>query len=180
MNDGVERAAREVQQQSRVACPGCGLLLDAEHGPTHRYVTASSACWRYFSELLATCYSAADRLNFRQLIVDAYAAQHPGEGRREQVQSVGIHLMTLCLFLEHGVDPSQGSDLHQRMIRRPKFHRIEPQASTHLTVRHVPLEGTAENARERAYEWSRAVWSLYSENHDSVRLWLGEAGFEVR
>jgi hypothetical protein len=32
-------------------------------------------------------------------------------GRREQVQSVGVHLMTLCLFLERGVDPSLGSDL---------------------------------------------------------------------
>ena len=143
-------------------------------------MTASPACWRYFSELLATCYSATDRLNFGQLILDAYAAQHPGEGRREQVQSVGIHLMTLCLFLEHDVDPSRGSDFHQRMIRRPTFHRILPQGATHLTVRHVPLDGAAEDARDRAVEWSRAVWSLYSENHDTVRLWLRDAGFGVR
>ena len=143
-------------------------------------MTASPACWRSFSELLATCYGAVDRLDFRQLIVDAYAAQHPGEGRREQVQSVGIHLMTLCLFLEHGVDPSRGSELHQRMIRRPNFHRIQPQGPTHLTVRHVPLAGPADGARQRAYEWSRAVWNLYADHHDTVRVWLKEAGFDVR
>lgn len=161
-------------------CPGCGLLLDVEHGPTHRYMTASPACWRYFSELLATCYSEADRLSFRQVIVDAYAAQHPGEGRREQVQSVGIHLMTLCLFLEHEVDPSRGSELHRRMIRRPTFHRILPKESTRVTVRHVPLDGPAGNARNRAFEWSRAVWTLYSDDHETVRSWLREAGFDIR
>lgn len=81
---------------------GMRLPSAAQEGPTHRYLTASPACWRSFSQLLATIYSAVDRLAFRQLVVDAYAAQHPGEGRREPVQSVGIHLMTLSLFLEHG------------------------------------------------------------------------------
>lgn len=176
-----EAAVRLGDDQAPVpaACPGCALLLPADGGPTHRYMTASPACWRSFSELLATCYGDPDRLEFRQLIVDAYAAQHPGEGLREQVQSVGIHLMTLCLFLEHGVDPSQGSKLHQRMIRRPNFHQIEPQGRTDLTVQHVPLVGPAEDARERAYAWSRAVWKLYADDHDVVRVWLNEAGFQV-
>jgi len=44
---------------------------------------------------------------FHQLIVDAYAVQHPGGGDRRAVQSVGIHLMTLAMFIEDGVD--QGS-----------------------------------------------------------------------
>ena len=86
--------------------------------------------------------------------------------------------MTLCLFLEHGVDPSQGSKLHQRMIRRPDFHQIEPQGHTDLTVRHVPLVSPAQDANDRAYEWSRAVWKLYADDHDVVRVWLNEAGFQ--
>lgn len=143
-------------------------------------MTSSPACWRSFGEVLATCYGDPSRLEFRQLIVDAYAAQHPGEGLREQVQSVGIHLMTLCLFLEQGVDPSQGSMLHQRMIRRPSFHQIEPRGRTALTVQHVPLEGSSEDARARAYEWSHAVWNLYADNHHVVKVWLAEAGFVER
>lgn len=142
-------------------------------------MTASAACWRSFSELLATFYSSSDRLVFRQLVVDAYAAQHPGEGQRVQVQSVGMHLMTLCLFLEHGVDPSLGSALHRRMIRRPGFHRIEPLGLARLDVRHVPVEGPADIARERAYEWAQAVWDLYGDDHGTVRLWLHQAGFDL-
>ena len=178
MSRFAEAATREVQ--GLTTCPGCGLRLPAEQGPTHRYMTASPACWRSFSELLATLYSTSDRLVFRQLVVDAYAAQHPGEGRREQVQSVGIHLMTLCLFLEHGVDPSRGSDLHQRMIRRPNFHRIEPTGPSHLNVRHLPLDGSAKDTQKRSYEWAQAVWDLYADDHGTVRAWLNEAGFELR
>lgn len=162
------------------ACPGCRLVLATEDGPTHRYLTASPACWRSFTDLLATFYSAADRLTFRQLVVDAYAAQHPGEGDREQVRSVGIHLMTLCLFLEHGADPALGSGLHRRMVRRPVFHRIEPRGRSDLTVRHVPLDGPATAALERSSEWAWAVWGLYADDHETVRSWLREAGFDLR
>jgi hypothetical protein len=45
-------------------------------------------------------------MTFHQVIVDAYAAQHPGDGALpQQVQSVGLHLMTLCLFLEMPTTP---------------------------------------------------------------------------
>jgi hypothetical protein len=160
-------------------CPGCGVRQPHEEGPTHRYLTSSAVCWRAFGELLATCYGDENRLPFCQLVVDAYAAQHPGQGQREQVQSVGIHLMTLCMFLEHGVDPSRGSDLHRRMIGRPTFHRLVPRDVAGVNLLHVPLEGSAEQARARAYDWSRAVWDLYSADHDTVRAWLSAAGFEV-
>jgi hypothetical protein len=151
-----------------------------EDGPTHRYMTSSVACWWAFGELLATCYGDESRLSFRQLIVDAYAAQHPGQGQREQVQSVGIHLMTLCMFLEHGVEPSLGSDLHQRMIRRPAFHRLTPCDVSDVNVLHVPLGSSAAEAKARAYEWGQAVWDLYSADHDTVRAWLNAAGFDLR
>lgn len=75
------------------------------------------------------------------------------------------------------MDPSRGSELHQRMIRRPDFHRIEPGGTSDLNVRHVPLDGTAVQARTRAYEWAHAVWDLYREDHGTVRVWLDEAGF---
>jgi hypothetical protein len=161
-------------------CPGCGLQQPREDEPTHRYMTSSAACWRAFGELLATCYGDENRLSFRQLIVGAYAAQHPGEGQREQVQSVGIHLMTLCMFLEHDVDPSLGSDLHQRMIRRPAFHRLTPSNVSDVNVLHVPLGSSAVEARARAYQWGQAVWDLYSADHDTLRAWLNAAGFGLR
>lgn len=160
-------------------CPGCGVRLPDVDGPTHRYMTSSPACWAAFGALLAADYSSAERREFHQVVVDAYAAQHPGEGQREQVQSVGIHLMTLCLFLEHGTDPALGSALHRRMIRRPEFHRIAPSGTSPLTVVDVPVDGPPEVARAAAFAWGRAVWDLYAHEHDTVRGWLAQAGFQT-
>src|SRR5688572_24525153 len=90
-------------------CPGCGVALPAETGPTHPYMLGSPACWRGFGELLAAQYSEPRRMGFHQVVVDAYAAQHPGGDDPRAVQSVAIHLMTLALFLERGVDPALGT-----------------------------------------------------------------------
>ncbi len=160
-------------------CPGCGVRLLPVDGPRHRYMTASPSCWAAFGQVLAADYASRDRMRFHQLVVDAYAAQHPGEGRREQAQSLGLHLMTLCLFLECGVDPALGTELHQRMIRRPTFHPLRPSGTSRLTVLHMPVEGSAGTARAAAYEWGQAVWDLYAHEHPTVRRWLHEAGFSL-
>jgi hypothetical protein len=160
-------------------CPGCGLRLPSYDGPTHPYLTASPACWREFGLRLAADYTDPERMAFHQLVVDAYAGQHPGEGDRRQVQSVGLHLMTLCLFLEHDTDPALGAELHRRMIRRPSFRRLVPGNPT-LPVLHVPVTGSAAVARTATYEWGRAVWEQYVHEHDTVRGWLAEAGLDPR
>lgn len=160
-------------------CPGCGLEQPPLPGPTHRYLTASPACWRAFGALLAVGYATPGRRPFHQVVVDAYAAQHPGEGLREQVQSVGLHLTTLCLFLEHGTDPALGPRMHRRMIRRPVFHRVEPVGRSPVTVVDVPLGGAPDDARRAAHAWGRAVWGLYAHEHATVRRWLDDAGFDV-
>ena len=117
-------------------------------------------------------------MSCHQLVVDAYAAQHPGSGLvPQQVQSVGLHLMTLCLFLEHAADPSRGSALHQRMVRRPTFRRLERSGPGAMTWAHVPTAGPVDVVRRAAYAWAEAVWDTYRVEHPTVRAWLREAGF---
>src|SRR3954468_22910078 len=95
-------------------CPGCGLDLPPAVGPTHPYIGASAECWRLYGIVLERAYrSERDML---QLVVDTYACQHPGGESRKATQSVGLHLTTLSLFVEAGVDPRRGSELHQRMV----------------------------------------------------------------
>jgi hypothetical protein len=113
---------------------------------------------------------------FHQVIVDAYAAQHPGGDARRQVQSVGLHLMTLCLVLEHGADPRAGTRLHRLMIGRPAFHRLSRSGPGSLTLLHVPLVGDGEAARRGAWEWAAAVWESYRQEHHTVREWLRATG----
>ena len=159
-------------------CPGCGGVFSPDDGPTHRYMQSSPGCWRVFGELVAADYSAAERMSLHQVVVDAYAAQHPGEGDRRQVQSVGLHLMTLCLFLEHDVDPALGPELHRRVIAGPAFHRLSRNGPGELTVAHVPAEGAIADVRRAAYEWARAVWTSYEPAHETVSEWLRVAGFD--
>ncbi|MEJ5913322.1 DUF5946 family protein [Pseudokineococcus sp. 1T1Z-3] len=114
--------------ESRAArCLGCGALLPplpAQAVAPHPYTTAFATCWSAYGQLLAAQYTDPARMLFHQLLVDAYVVQHPGDpttGERDRrvVQSVGIHLMTLCLFFEHEADPAEGTGLHRRMVARP-------------------------------------------------------------
>lgn len=143
-------------------------------------MTSSAGCWAGFGEVLAGDYASRRRMRVHQLVVDAYAAQHPGDGALpQQVQSVGLHLMTLCLFLEAGTDPALGTALHRKMVRRPTFTRLERSGVGELTWRHLPQGGSTQAFRDAAYEWAESVWCTYEEAQPTVRTWLRDAGFDL-
>ncbi len=159
------------------ACPGCQVRLQVIDAPTHPYMTCSPACWARYGDLLAAQYTDPLRMAFHQLVVDTYAVQHPDGADAHAIQSVGIHLMTLCLFLERGTDPSLGTRLHRRMVDRPVFHQLEaPPARGRLTMLDVPLEGDAAGARAAAYAWARDVWTAWETHHPTVREWVDKSG----
>jgi hypothetical protein len=158
-------------------CPGCGAVLAAREGQPHVYMTGSPACWAAYGELLAAQYNDPERMRFHQLVVDTYAVQHPGGHDPRAVRSVGIHLMTLCLFLEDGTDPALGTRLHRRMVARPVFHRLTPpEQRGRLTCLDVPTSGPAPQARSRVYAWAEDVWAAWAVHHDTVRGWLIVSG----
>lgn len=158
-------------------CSGCGVRLPAVNAPVHPYMTSSPACWLRYGNLLAAQYSNPKRMAFHQVVVDAYAAQHPDGDDPRAVQSLAIHLMTLCLFLEDGIDPSQGPRLHRRMIDRPVFHHLEaPPSRGRLTMLDVPLDDTPANARRAAYAWAEEVWTAWVTHRQTVRDWIDESG----
>ena len=73
-------------------------------GPVHTYVPSSPGCWKAFGEAQA---DEAERFSYppvHRVVVDAYMAQHPGDGSdRRDRQSVFLHLVGLCATLEHGL-----------------------------------------------------------------------------
>jgi len=87
-------------------CPGCGLLLPAADGPTHSYIGASAACWALYGQVLAIEAGTYRQPAWHRLTVDAYAVQHPGIPERRSIQSVCVHLISLCLMLEHDISPA--------------------------------------------------------------------------
>ena len=162
---------------AETTCPGCCVRLPAVHAPTHAYMTCSAACWLRYGELLAVQYADRRRMRFHQLIVDSYAVQHPDGDDPRAIQSVAIHLMTLCLFIERGIDPSAGAQLHRRMVCRPVFHRLEPPASRgRLTMLDVPLSANPDAARAASYAWATDAWASWAAHHQTVRNWVDESG----
>jgi hypothetical protein len=140
-------------------------------------MTCSPARWIRYGDLLAVQYASPRRMAFHQLVVDTYAVQHPDSDDPRAIKSVGIHLMTLCLFLERGTEPSLGTRLHQRMVDRPVFHQLEPPSSRgQLTMLDVPLEGDPEVARVASYAWADDVWQTWMSHHPTVREWVDKSG----
>lgn len=159
-------------------CPGCGAVLPRVDGPGPEYLLASPACWAAYGELLAAQYQDPARRGFHQLAVDAYGVQHPGPVHEHRaVQSLALHLMTLCLFLEHGVDPALGSDLHRRMADHPVFAPLDPPVGRGgLTVLDVPAHAAPGDVRVAVRAWAAGAWDAWHTHHPTVRSWLAASG----
>jgi hypothetical protein len=151
-------------------CPGCALDLPPAGGPTHPYIGASPECWRLYGIVLERAYRSEQ--DVLQLVVDAYACQHPGTESQKATQSVGLHMTTLSLFVESGVDPRRGSELHQQMVGRVPFHWLEPPTQRgDVTVATVAAMHMPGEYAEAAWLWARDVWRAWAAHHETVRKW---------
>lgn len=157
---------------ARTRCSGCGAVVPSSPGPTHRYIGASPGCWAIYGNVLTREYRELGRPPEHRLIVDAYAAQHPGRESLQAVRSVAIHLIALHLVLERETPLGQISLILRRYSKRPEFHWLTPpETMGDLTI--VDVRG----AREReAYArlcvvWARSVWDAWANHHEVVRSW---------
>lgn len=173
----------------REPCPGCGALLPRVDGPTHRYIGASPACWAIYSALLAggtpgveiltppplptTPAALLPEFAAGELLVDAYAAQHPGEPSPQAIQSVAVHLLALHGVLERGVAPGKALWIRLRAVRkRGVFRWLEPPSFRDtLNIVHVAGAGPAERqSRMAGYVGSvYGVWAAAYE--ETIAAW---------
>jgi hypothetical protein len=151
-------------------CPGCGLAYPQGGVPTHAYFGASPGCWARYGVLLAREYADAALMRWHRLTVDAYAAQHPGVPGRRSAQSVHVHLVGLCLALEHGTEPAAIATAMQRMADGRTHAWLEPPAlATAVGLPEVieAVEGPGYGDTVRA--WAEAVWQAWSPHHSTIR-----------
>jgi len=96
---------------------------------------------------------------------------------RRTLQSVGLHLMTLSLFVEGGADIREGPRLHKRiMANRPVFHWLEPpRFAGGLTVADVLGARDAHEHGELVWAWARGVWGAWAAHHSVVREWIEQS-----
>jgi CTP:molybdopterin cytidylyltransferase MocA len=160
------------------ACPGCGARY-APHptDETHAYIGASPACWAAFGELLAREFQDRAYGRLHRHTVDVYAVQHPGQDARRERQSVAIHLIGLCHWLEHGLDASRVIAATQAMLKvdRPEWPWLEPPIEYEVTVRDVLTAESGSEHERLVRAWAERTWEAWVAHHDLVRRWAAEA-----
>jgi hypothetical protein len=155
------------------ACPGCGLVLPDRDGPVHPYLGCSPPCWALYGEVLARDYGNPAYFRVHQLTVDAYAVQHPGVPERRTIQSLALHLITLCLVIERGADPDDGPALHRRLAKGPGFRWLEPPRPLgRVTVADVHRAASAAEHERRVRTWAADVWAAWEPHHATIRDWI--------
>ena len=178
----VARHAPDVDTAADVAalgepCPGCGALLPSHpDGPTHEYLGASPACWMAFGELAAREFGEVGYGQLHRHSVDTYAVQHPGDDGRRQRQSVAVHLIGLCHWLEHGLSAAQLTPITQRLTADKRdWPRLEPPAWYDMTLPDL-LHATDADAHARLVRrWAESVWQAWSWHHHQIRTWAEES-----
>ena len=153
-------------------CPQCGAVVPDVDGPVRAYVPSAPGCWMTFGEVQADemqrfRYPAAHRL-----VVDAYIAQHPGDGTdRRDRQSVFLHLVGLCAVLEHRMPADRVSDFFRRLVQRGEDFPVLRRSTGPGELTVTSLIGAVDLAdyERRARAWADAVWLAWSEHHSLIR-----------
>lgn len=153
------------------ACPGCGALVPEAVGPSHAYIGASPGCWAAWGEVQARSFRHPASAAIQPLAVDVYAAQHPGAAERRAIQSVWVHLVSLCLILEGGRSPADGIRAKQLLLAGPRaFARLEPPAPRYsMTVLDVAAVTDPEAVADVVARWARVTWESWRPHHDAIR-----------
>jgi hypothetical protein len=155
-----------------VRCPDCGAVVPdvPELRTGHTYVGAIAGCWAAYTELMGRQLCDPRLAGVHMLAVDAYMAQHPGTPGRQAAQSVWVHLVGLCLVLEHGIDVVMSARAKARVAAPDAtFEWLAPPASlgpvTVLDVLAAPdADGGAAVRR-----WAESVWAAWSPHHSAIR-----------
>lgn len=160
-----------------MTCPGCGLEGDHAGVPFPAYIGTTSRCWKLYSETLALLSGDHWDSGVNRLMVDAYAAQHPGPPGRQADQSVAVHLVGLHLMLEVRLPPDRTTRTLDGLLRKMRqYPRLERARSAgELTIADFAGLSKPDDAEVLAERWARAVWDSYSDHHATVRTFAGIA-----
>lgn len=160
------------------ACPGCGAFFPVlSAGAMHPYIGASAGCWAAFGELLAREFQDPGYGWIHRHTVDVYTVQHPGVDGRRQRQSVAVHLIGLCHWLEHGLSMVQLNPITQRLASEGgrEWPLLTPPATYGLTVLDALAAPDAVEHGRLVRRWAESVWQAWAAHHELVRQWANEA-----
>jgi hypothetical protein len=158
-------------------CMWCKARLPTFDGPTHAYMESTPSCWAAFGRVLAREYSDQSFFSVHRLTVDSYAVQHPGQPGRQSVQSVGVHLVRLCLFLEHRLTAENANSAMTRAAKQKSSYTwlAPPLSLGPLTVADVDAASSVAEHQALVKRWAAQMWDVWQLHHSVVRSWVSSA-----
>jgi CTP:molybdopterin cytidylyltransferase MocA len=159
------------------ACHGCGArFLPQVPDETHAYLGASAACWSAFGEVLAREFGDITFGRVHRHSVDVYAVQHPGHDDRRQRQSVALHLVAICHWLEHGLGMERLNAVTQRLANEDRpWPWLAPPDGYPMTVVDLLSARTGPDHVALVRRWAEATWAAWSAHHATARAWARDA-----
>lgn len=139
-------------------------------------MTSSPACWAAFNTVTAREFADPGLMPVHRLAVDVWAVQHPGDGSRRAIQSVGLHLARLWVQLDRGLSGEAANDAMLTFARREAdLPELPPRPAFAMTVADM-LDAKHPDAHAAAVRrWAAAVWADWADQHDFIRRWANTA-----
>jgi len=164
---------------TRVECPQCGAPVPDIDGPVHKYVPAAPGCWKTFGEVQADELQRFGYSPAHRLVVDAYMAQHPGDGSdRRDRQSVFAHLCGLYARLELDLPAAATTDVLGRVVASrddfPVLRRDD--GPGRLTILDMIGSRDVDIYDQRARAWGEAVWRSWTSHHGKIVVAVSDVG----
>jgi len=158
-------------------CMWCKGMFPSLDGPVHEYMESTPGCWASFGRVLAREYEDQRLFGVHRLTVDAYAVQHPGVPSRQSIQSVGVHLLRLCLFLERGLSPEKANHAMLAAAKnKAQYVWLEPPSSLGVhTVADVEAAIGIEAHEAAVRAWASQMWDVWSPYRSKIRVWASAA-----
>ncbi|MBE2199241.1 MAG: hypothetical protein IAE79_11575 [Anaerolinea sp.] len=161
-------------------CPGCGALFPPQTGAMHQYIGASTACWGLYSALLNGGEPPLAPGQFNALLVDAYAAQHPGQPSPQAIQSVAVHLLTLYGVLVRGLPPQRALWVRQQAVstkhggKDGRYSWLTPPDLTQtIAIAAIVAQPTPAARTALVEQYVRVVWQVWAGYEGVVGAWYG-------
>lgn len=147
-------------------CSGCGAKFpDKNLGESDNY-KGSGECVEMYHELSAYLIMNPD-INFStQHAVDAYGAQHSGNGVKNI--RTAFSLVGLCLALDHGYSGRQVQQAHMKLSKQNiRWSSFElPKKAYTLTVADVLAVEESGSRKEMLMRWALDVWDTWEHYHE--------------
>lgn len=155
-------------------CFSCKAEIENIRGEVHRYMDSSPGCWKLFGQILEKEYSDPSHWKNHRITVDAFAVQHFGKPSSQAIQSVNLHLSSLYLIYDQGVDVKLANKGLTTLAKYKSelFWLEPPNAVGEIIVADILKAKTADEHCNLVVEWGKSAWNAWAIHHKTIHTFV--------